>query len=277
MRKVIITAALTGMIYNKKDNPNLPEQPDEIVRQAQECREAGAAIVHLHARDKEGAPTMDVAIVRALHDRIRAKTDLVMELSTSGALELAQADQMESLGLAPEMASLNLVPTILEWGGQEQLFANPRSEVHRMAREMLANKIKPEMEVVNFAALQEVEMLIREGLVAEPYYVNLAFGLPEQGALEPDPHHLVSLVKRLPIGSLFNVTSHGLSQLPMTTMAVLMGGHVRVGLEDNVFYRDGELAAGNSQLVARSARIIRELGYEVATPEDARDILGISS
>lgn len=276
MRKVMITAALTGIIYTKEENPNLPEQPDEIIKHAKECREAGAAIVYIHARDKQGTPTMDVSIMKHLYDCIRAETDLIVEPSLSGAFDLIQDDQIMSLELSPELAPLNLGPTVLYWKDKEQLFTNLRSEIHTFAEQMLTMNIKPELEAVNVAYLQEINILIERELILKPYYVNLAFGLPEQGALEATPRNLQYMIDQLPEGCIFNVTSHGLSQLPMTTMSIILGGHVRVGMEDNFFYLEDVLAKSNAQLVARAARIIREFGYEVATPDDSREILCIN-
>ncbi len=137
--------------------------------------------------------------------------------------------------------------------------------------------MKPEMEIYNHGMLRDVESVIKKGLVEKPYYINLVMGMMYQGAVEATPEYLQSLLDFLPEDAIFNVTPVGAAQLPLTTMAMILGGCIRVGMEDNIYYRKGELVKNNAQFVARAVRIARELNKEPATPDEARKILGLKS
>jgi len=274
MEKLIITAALTGGIHGKEANPNLPEQPDEIIRQAVECYNAGAAIVHLHARDKQGKGVGDPAIFREMNEGIRALCPVVIQ-NTTGGPGIPIEKRVTSLDAGPEMASLNMGTIVFFTQEGESLFMNWRSEIETFAREMLKRKIKPEMEVYNPSMFGEVENLIRKGLVEKPFYVNMVMGVGGMGGYAGTPKNLITMRDHLPAGAVFNVTGIGKYQMEMNVMSLIMGGHVRVGLEDNVFYRKGELASGNAQFVERVVRLARETGREIATPDEAREILGM--
>jgi 3-keto-5-aminohexanoate cleavage enzyme len=274
MDKLIITAALTGGIHGKEANPALPEQPDEIITDALACFNAGAAIVHLHARDGQGRGVADSAIFREMNDGIRSRCSVVVQ-NTTGGPELPIEQRVTSLDAGPEMASLNMGTMVFFYGGKELKFMNLRSEIEAFASEMLKRGIKPEMEVYNPSMFTEVEHLISLGLLRKPYYVNMVMGAGAMGGYPGTPKNLVTMMDHLPDGAVFNVTGIGKYQLTMNTMAILAGGHARVGLEDNVFYRKGEPAAGNAQFVERIVRLARELGREVASPDEARSILGL--
>jgi len=275
MRKVIITAALTGGIHGKEANPNLPEQPDEIVQQALESREAGAAVVHVHVRDAQGRPTGDVAIFKQVHDRIKAQSDVIVQLTTGGGLGVPIEERLRITEVRPEMCSLNMTTVCFTFGGKENFYQNFPSDIDAFAGRMLELGIKPELECYSLEAVEEIERLIKKGLVAKPYYVNLVFGIPAQGAIRANPRNLMAMVERLPEGALFNVCAAGPWQLPLSTMSMILGGQARVGMEDNVYYAKGRLATGNAELVARTARIAKELGLEMASPDEAREMLGL--
>lgn len=276
MRKVIITCALTGGVQTKEANPNLPEQPDEIAQQAYECYNEGCAIAHIHARDKEGKPTGDPKIFKEIHDAIRAKCNMILQDSTGGGPGLTFEQRLSCLDAQPEMASLNMGSMLRTIGSQAgTVWANPRQELERFAQEMLKRNIKPEMEIYHHGMLREMQNFIDKGLVKKPYYVNFVMGMAYQGAVDATPLNLITLIQLLPEGTIFNCCAIGAAQLPITTLAVLMGGHARVGMEDNIYYSKGVLAKSNAQLVARSVRIIRDLGFEIATPDEAREILGL--
>ena len=272
MDKLIITAALTGGIHGKEANPALPEQPDEIIREAVRCHDAGAAIVHLHARDPKGRGVADAAIFRAINEGVRSRCPVVIQ-NTTGGPELPIAERITSLDASPEMASLNMGSVVFFYGGRELKFINLRSEIEAFASAMLERNVKPEMEVYNPSMFGEVEHLVEKGLLAQPYYVNLVMGVGGMGGYPGTPRNLVTMVGHLPMGAAFNVSGIGRCQLSMNTMAILMGGHARVGLEDNVNYRRGEPAKSSAQFVERIVRLARELGREVATPDEARAIL----
>ncbi len=276
MRKLIVTVATTGGLHGKEANPALPEQPVEIAKEAYDCYNEGAAIIHVHARDNTGKITSDPAVYREIHRMIREKCPLIIQDTTGGGPGLTLEDRMRILDAQPEMASLNM-GTMLRVTGPNagSIFMNPTWEIERFARVMQERGIKAEMEVFSHAMYREVQNLIIKGLVDKPYYINLVLGMKYQGAIDATPKHLLSLIDFLPSDCIFNVSAIGGSQLPLTTLSMLMGGMVRVGMEDNIYYRKGELAHSNAQLVARTVRIARELGLEIASPEEARAMLGI--
>ncbi len=273
--KVIITCALTGGIHGKEANPNLPEQPDEIVAQGVAAWRAGAAILHVHARRPDGSNTMDRAIYQELHARLCAETDAVVQLTTGGSPRLSVGERLTTVLLNPEMASLNMGLMNFFIRGEQVFFSNHRSDILRFAREMQRRGVVPELEVYNIAMLEEVEHLIGTGLLAQPYVINLVLHTPTQGGLRGTPANLLEMVRRLPAGAVCNVSSMGRTQLPLTTIALAMGLNIRVGMEDNVLYRRGEPLRDNAQLVERAVRIARELQREPATPAEARAALGL--
>ncbi|BEQ15279.1 3-keto-5-aminohexanoate cleavage protein [Desulfoferula mesophila] len=274
--KVVITVAQTGAMSSKSMNPNVPEQPDEIAQSAYDCFNEGAAICHIHARGKDGQPTADTDIYQDIHDRIRAKCNMIIQDSTGGGPNLSQEERIQCLKTGPEMASLNM-GSLMRIGGPYKgtAWSNMPEEIDHYVREMAKYNVKPEMEVFNHAMLVDVRRVIEEGLVAKPYYVNIVLGMRYQGAEPATPDTLYSIVKALPPDTIFNVTGVGSAQTTMANMSMLLGGCVRVGMEDNLYYRKGEPVESNAQLVARIVRIARELGKEPATPEETRAYFGL--
>lgn len=274
--KVIITVAQTGALVTKAMNPNLPEQPDEIVESAYACYQEGAAICHIHARDKEGKTTGSKVVFQEIHDKIRAKCNIIIQDTTGGGANLTIEQRIECLQTKPEMASLNMGSMMRVSGPYKgTAFANMREDIETYVTRMRELGVKPEMEVYSHAMFREVENLINKGLVEKPYYINLVLGMMFQGAVDATPKYLMSMIDFLPEDSIVNVTPVGPAQLPLTTMGMILGGCVRVGMEDNIYYRKGELVKNNAQFVARAVRIARELNKEPATPEEARKILGL--
>jgi 3-keto-5-aminohexanoate cleavage enzyme len=274
--KVIVTVAQTGALVTKAMNPNLPEQPEEIEASAYDCYNEGAAIVHIHARDRDGKPTGSADVFRDIHERIRNRCNIIIQDSTGGGPNLTVEQRTECLEAYPEMASLNMgtmVRTIGEAAGT--LFMNTRADIEAFITRMNQFGVKPEMEIYNLSMLGEVKNLIQKGLVQKPYWVNLILGMAYQGALAGDPMYFTTYLQYLPQDTYFSSLGVGPAQTLVVTLAMIFGGNVRVGLEDNVYYRKGELATSNAQLVARIVRIARELGKEPATPEEARQILGL--
>jgi len=274
--KVIITVAQTGALVSKSMNPNVPEQPGEIAESAYACFQEGAAICHIHARDKDGKTTGSKEVFQQIHDQIRAKCNIIIQDSTGGGPNLTFEQRIECLYAKPEMASLNM-GSLMRVSGQYAgtSFSNMREDIETYVTRMRELGVKPEMEVYNHAMFREVENLINKGLVERPYYINLVLGMKYQGAVEATPKYLNSMIDFLPEDVIFNVTPIGAAQLPLTTMGMILGGCIRVGMEDNIFYRKGELAKSNAQFVARAVRIARELNKEPAAPEEARRILGL--
>ena len=179
---VVITCALTGGIHGKEANERLPEQPDEIVEQGVAAAEAGAAILHVHARNPDGSNTMDPAIYRPLHDRLRAETDAVIQLTTGGSPRLPVEERLNTVLLGPEMCSLNMGLLDFFIRGEQVFFANHRSDIERFAREIAARNIRPELEVYSAAMLEEVQHLLGLGILDPPYVINLVLHTPTQGA-----------------------------------------------------------------------------------------------
>ena len=278
---VIITCALTGGIHGKEANPNLPEQPDEIVEQGVAAWRAGASILHVHARNPDGSNTMDPDIYNELHERLCAETDAVIQLTTGGSPMLSVEERLNTVFLAPEMCSLNMGLLNFFIRGEQVFFSNHRSDIERFAREIHARDVKPELEVYNSAMLEEVEHLLSLKILEPPYTINFVLHTPTQGGQRGTPQNLLDMVDRLrdlsvPYDTLrVNVSSMGPTQLPITTMGLAMGLNVRVGMEDNVLYRRGEPVQNNAQLVERTVRIARELDRKPATPEEVRQILGL--
>ena len=275
MEKLIITAALTGGIHGKEANPALPEQPDEIVKSALECYNAGASIVHIHARDKKGEGVADPKIFSEINEGIRAKCPVVIQ-NTTGGPGLPIEERIKSLDAKPESASLNMGSMVFFYRGEELQFFNIRSEIEVFAAEMKRRNIRPEMEVYNPSMFSEVENLIKKDLLTGPWYVNSVMGAGAMGGYPGTPENLLEMKRHLPDGAIFNVTAIGKYQVAMNTMSIITGGHARVGLEDNVYYNKGEPAKSNAQFVERVVRIAKELNREVASPDEARAILGIA-
>ena len=278
---VVITCALTGGIHGKEANPNLPEQPDEIVEQGVAAAEAGASILHVHARNPDGSNTMSPEIYGELHDRLRAETDAVIQLTTGGSPRLPVEERMNTVLLSPEMCSLNMGLLNFFIRGEQVFFANHRSDIERFAREIAARDVRPELEIYSAAMLEEVAHLLTLDILTPPYVLNFVLHTPTQGGTRGTPENLQDLVTRaralgVPWEDLrINVTSMGATQLPLTTIAMAMGFNVRVGMEDNVLFRRGEPLENNAQLVERAVRIAKELDRPVATPQQARELLAL--
>jgi 3-keto-5-aminohexanoate cleavage enzyme len=276
--KVIITVAQTGALVTKAQNPNLPEQPEEIAASAYDCYNEGAAIVHIHARDKNGITTGSAEVFRDIHERIRKRCNIVLQDSTGGGANLSVKERTECLEARPEMASLNMGTMMRTLGAAAGTpFANTRPDIEAFVTRMNEFGVKPEMEVYSLSMYREVNNLIEKGLLEKPYYVNLILGMAYQGALEANPLYLPVYLQFLPApgDTIFNTLGVGAAQTGITTIGMILGGCVRVGMEDNIYYRKGELAKSNAQLVGRIVRIARELGKEPATPDEARQLLGL--
>ena len=275
--KVIITAALNGAFVNKDINPSVPEQPDEIAQAALDCYNAGAAIVHIHARDEQGKPCGTKEKFEEIQAAVKAKCkEVIVQFSTGGGTNLTIEERVSCLDADPEMASLNMGTLMRQTGPNAgQPFSNMTKDIEAWAAKMKAMKIKPEMECYSQSMYRDVRNLIKKELIEPPFYVNFVLGMMHQGAIEATPDTLVSMYQFLPEDCYFNTTATGAAELPVTTMGMIMGGAVRVGLEDNIYYRKGVLAASNAQLVERSVRLAQELNSQPVSPDEARQILGV--
>lgn len=274
--KVVITVAQTGALVTKKMNPNLPEQPDEIAQSAYDCFNEGAAVVHIHARDKNGVNSGSPDIFREIHEKIRARCNLILQDSTGGGANLSVQQRTGCVEAGPEMASLNMGTMVRTLGeGAGTPFMNTRQEIENFVQRMNQFGVKPEMEIYNISMLQEVKILIEKGLLTPPYLLNLILGMAYQGALDGNHMYLATYLQYLPDTAYFNTLGVGKLQLTLGVMGMILGGNVRVGMEDNLYYKKGELAKSNAQLVARMVKIARELGKEPCLPEEARKLFGL--
>jgi 3-keto-5-aminohexanoate cleavage enzyme len=271
MDKLMITVAPTGSVPAKEANPHLPVTPEEMAETAQRCREAGASIVHIHARDAAGRPTLDPAVFARIHGLISERTDLIVQISTGGRAGADREARAAAVRLLrPEMASLTTGSTNFP----DQVYANPFDVIEHLARAMLGAGTKPEMEIFEPGMIANAVSLVEKGLALSPLHFDFVLG--SRGSLPATAKNLLFLSESIPAGATWTAAGLGRWQLPMAALAIVMGGHVRVGLEDNLCYRKGELAT-NEQLVARVARLAEELGRPVATPDEARTILAIQS
>jgi 3-keto-5-aminohexanoate cleavage enzyme len=224
-----------------------------------------------------GKGTADPKIFKEIHQRIRDKCNIILQDSTGGSPHLSIEDKINCvLEAKPEMASLNMgtmVRTEASGAFKNSIFKNTPDDIAFIASSLLNAGIKPEMEVYSHAMLEEVSRLISKNLVKPPYYINFVLGMRYQGAESASRKNLVSLISFINNDTIFNVSAVGKDQLTLTTLSILLGGNCRVGMEDNIYYRKGELAESNAQLVKRSVRIIRDLNLDVATPDEARVLL----
>ncbi len=274
--KVIITVAQTGALVTKKMNPNIPEQPEEIAQSAYDCYNEGAAIVHIHARNPDGTTTGSATIFRDIHERIRKKCPLIIQDSTGGGANLSVEQRTECLEAGPEMASLNMGTMVRTVGdGAGTPFMNTRMEIENFVKRMTQFGVKPEMEIYNVAMLSEATLLIEKGLVQRPYCMTLILGMAYQGAQEANMMFLPTYLHYIPNDTYFTTLGVGRAQTGLGILGMILGGNVRVGLEDNLYFRKGELAKSNAQLVARIIRVARELGKEPCSPDEARQLLGL--
>lgn len=289
-RKVIVTVAPTGGMASKAQNPNLPTQPDEIADAVFKSYKAGAAIAALHARRPDDEATCNADVYQAINGKIRQKCDIILNNSTGGGssgdmlierpdglFESSFEERLKGCDAGAEMATFDGMTFVDVHGGREIIVATPPSRCETLVKRMIERGIKPEWEVFSPThILQDVTRLIEKGYDKPPYYINMVLGADRgfQGAMPYSHDILTAMIAALPPQSIFCVSAIGPAQLPATTQAILLGGHVRVGLEDNNYYSRGVLAT-NEQLVARTIRIIHELDLEHASTAEARDMLGL--
>jgi 3-keto-5-aminohexanoate cleavage enzyme len=266
---LLITAAINGAEITRAQTPALPITPDEVGLESLRCRDAGAAMIHLHGRRADGSPTQDAATFAAYFAAIRDRSDIIVQFSTGGAIGMSVEERIAALILRPEMATL----TTGTCNFGDDIFANPMPAIRAIAASLRANNIRPEIEVFDLGMLDTAIRLHREGLLDGDLHVDFVFGVP--GAMEADAGHLRYLVSRLPAGWSWCVAGIGRHELVMARHALEWGGHVRVGLEDNIFLRKGQLAAGSYELVAEVARMAAETGRTPWSVTDARARLGL--
>lgn len=271
MDKIIITAAICGAEVNRDDTPHVPISAQELGEEALRCMDAGAAIIHLHVRKEDGTPTQKLKYFEDAFSEIKERCSVlpVIQPSTGGAAGMEFKERAEPIQMSPEMATLDC--GTINFG--DDIFKNDLPMMRRFADMMRKLNIKPELECFEIGHIHNSERLLDEGRLATPLHYNLVLGVP--GAIDGSARSLFMMTDALPKNASWTVSGVGSYELPLSMISLAMGGHVRVGLEDNIFYKKGELAKGSAQLVERVARIARELGREPATPDEAREMLGI--
>jgi 3-keto-5-aminohexanoate cleavage enzyme len=266
----VLTAALTGPIATKADNPALPTTPEEIATEALGAWEAGAAVVHIHVRDGEGRPTADIDVARRTVGLIQDRCPALVQLSTGVGLGVAFEERERLVETRPAMATLNVCS--MSFGAGE--FRNPPDGVRRLASRMGELGIKPELEIYDTGHLDVALALRREGLLADPLQFSIVLGV--RGGAAATPENLISMVRRLPEDAVWQVIGIGRDNLAMTAIGLAMGGNARTGLEDTLLLRRGVPAPGNRPLVERLATVARSIEREPASVPVAASRLGLS-
>lgn len=294
---LIISAAITGGVVGKEANPFLPETCEEQIEATYEAYKAGASLVHIHARD----PKRGYAVSSSNHEDYlkvnkgvrEACPDIIINNTTGAGFDLTIEERMASLDAKPEVASLNCGPIIAKatlaarkpplCGRDEPVCVDDKiisftfKDMEVLAQAMRDRGVKPEFEVYNAQQVNVVQSLIQQGLVEKPYWFSAIFSTYIGGVGVPGSiRNYVNLMDNLPKNSIFQTIGVGAAQITMATLAVVTGAHVRVGMEDNLFYRRGELLKSNAQMVEKTVRLAEELEREVATPSQAREMLGLS-
>jgi 3-keto-5-aminohexanoate cleavage enzyme len=290
---LIITVAVNGGIQGKESHPALPELPQEIAAQAEEAYEAGASVVHIHGRDSEDFTncTEDPNVYREINGLVRDKCpDIIINNTTGGGPTTTMAARIACLDGLPEMASLNLGPDMerFELAARKPPLVHPREAVlvdmcmpftygfiDELATVMLEKGIKPELEIYQPGQYWVSRGLIAHKLVKPPFVHQFVMGV--QTCSYPTPWNVLEMLRELPDDSLFTIASIGKFQWPLATLGILLGGNVRVGLEDNLYLHRGQKLRGNGEAVEKVIRLAHELGREVATPAQAREMYGLSA
>ncbi|MBU8910252.1 MAG: 3-keto-5-aminohexanoate cleavage protein [Desulfobacterales bacterium] len=269
MEKLIITVALTGNVPAKKDNVNLPVTPEEIAEDVKRCTDAGASLFHVHARDSQQRPTLDKSIFKEIIRNIKqVSPDAIIQLSTGARAGKDWEDRAAPVRLLPEMASFttgsNNLPGIV--------YENSPQFIEFLAGVFKETGVKPEIEVFETGMINNALHLRKKGFFESPLHFDFVLGAP--GAMPGTVKNLLFLSEGIPSDSTWTVAGIGKAEIPLATAAIVMGGHVRIGLEDNLYMPDGSLAS-NVKLVEKIVAIAKEIGRDIAEPDEARSILSI--
>jgi 3-keto-5-aminohexanoate cleavage enzyme len=274
MEKLIITAAICGAEVTKKQNPNIPYTVREIGLEAEKAFLTGASIIHLHVREDDGNPTQDIKRFQACVDEIKKRCpDVIVQPSTGGAIGMSNEERLQPIFMdpPPEMATLDC--GTMNFGGDE-IFVNTENTIVHFAQEMNSRGIKPELECFDKGMIDMALRLNNKGYIKDPMHFNLVLGVI--GGITATTRDLVFMINSIPKNSTFTVCAIGRHEFPMVTLSIVMGGHARVGFEDNVYLSKGVLAKSNSELVEKIVRISKEIGRDIASPYEARKILGLN-
>ncbi len=269
MEKLIITAAISGAEVTKEHNPNVPYTVEEVGREAESAYKAGASIIHLHVRNDDGTPTQDKARFKACMDEIKKRCpDVIIQPSTGGAVGMSDEERLQPTELGPEMATLDC--GTVNFGGDE-IFINTENTIKNFGRILMERGVKPEIEVFDKGMIDYAIKFQKQGFIKKPMHFDFVLGVQ----ISASARDLAFMVDSIPEGSTWTVAGMGRHQIPMAMIGMAMGGNVRVGFEDNVYISKGVLAKSNGELVEKVVRIAAEMGREIATPDEAREILGL--
>jgi 3-keto-5-aminohexanoate cleavage enzyme len=271
MEKLIITAAICGAEVTKEHNPNVPYTVEEIGIEAEKAYKAGASIIHLHVRNDDGTPTQDRERFRQCIEEIRRRCpDAIIQPSTGGAVGMSNEERLQPVDLAPEMATLDC--GTCNFGGDE-VFVNTENTIKAFGEKMIQMGVKPELEVFDKGMIDMALRLHKKGYIKAPMHFSFVMGV--NGGISGEMRDFLFMKESIPAGSTFTVAGIGRYEFSLATMAILTGGHVRVGFEDNIYVEKGVMAESNAVLVEKVVRIAKELGREIATPKEAREILNL--
>ncbi len=268
---MVLTAAMVGAEVTREQTPYLPITPQEMAADAAKCREAGAAMVHIHVRTPDGKPSQDTELFRAAIRAIREQSDILVQVSTGGAVGMTGEERCGPLKLTgsdrPDMATLST--GTVNFG--PDVFWNPRPLIRDIAARIKALGLKPEIECFDVGMIDEARALEKEGFITLPAHFDFVLGVG--GALAASKEALDFMRSYIPPGSTWTCAAMGRHQLPFVELSAERGGHARVGLEDNIYLSKGVLAKGNFELVAAAAKLAKAKGRELATPQQARELL----
>lgn len=271
MEKLIITSAICGAEVTKEHNPAVPYTIEELAREAKSAYDAGASVIHLHVRWDDGTPTQDKGRFQQAIEAIKKECPYVIILpSTGGAVGMTAQERLQPVDLIPEIATLDC--GTCNFGGDD-IFVNTESMIKEFAEKMNKLGVKPECECFDKGMVDMTLRLAKKGYIKKPIHFNLVLGV--NGGISATARDLTYLVDSLPEGSTWCATGIGKSEFDIAAVAITMGGHVRVGFEDNVFVEKGKLAANNGELVLKVAEIAKLLGRDIASPSEARKIMGL--
>ena len=272
MDKLIISACICGAEVTKEQNPNVPYTVEEIVREAKSAYDAGAALIHLHVRWDDGTPTQSKERFQECVDALRKECpDVIIQPSTGGAVGMTDLERLESTDIVPtpEMATLDC--GTCNFGGDE-IFTNTDTTIENFARIMKEKGIKPELEVFDKGMIDTaLKVADRKGLLVHPMHFDFVLGVQMTATIRD----LVFMAESIPAGSTWTATGLGKNAWHIAAATISLGGHVRVGFEDNLYMEKGVLAESNGQMVAKAVEIAKLLGREIATPDEAREILSL--
>jgi 3-keto-5-aminohexanoate cleavage enzyme len=269
-KPLIISCPIVGAELTKDDYPYLPTTPDELSQAAVEAVEQGASIIHLHVRDENGKPSQRVDLFKEVSKKIKDQCDCILQYSTGGAVGTPLEERIAPLSLKPEMATLSMGS--LNFGNE--IFENTQDIIVGIAKSMKQNNVMPELEVFDYGMMDTIDRFVKKDLIPSHYHIDFVLGVP--GGMNGEIKSLVMLLDRISKEQTWTVAGVGRYQLPLAVHAIMMGGNIRIGIEDNIFYRKGEMAKSNAQLIERFVKIAKLADREIATLSQAREILKLS-